>query len=234
MRILKFILLLIIVGRNGFAQIISNGVSYNYLYSKQLDKSIQLYNFSRPFLENKQPLFVNGVSADIEFLFKINKQIKHGINATYSYFGSEATNENYSNRLNLHFINLNYQIRLANEEKIKKLFGEIHIGFSFIALYRRLNGDFFLVDDEKSKSLGVGGNIGVKIGYHIFRQGIHQISPFVFFVSTPYLYAPKNEAVINATQGIISKPYMYALNLRIGFNYEINLEKRNDKNVESK
>jgi hypothetical protein len=234
MRALTFILILLITGISSFAQSISAGVSYNYLYSKQLDKSIQLYNFSRPFLENKQPLFINGITADVAFLFKNKKQIKHGIIATYSYFGSEAINENYTNRFNLHFINLNYVIRLSNEAKFKKLFGEIHVGLSSSALYRRVSGEFFLVDNEKSKSLGIGGNIGVKIGYQFYRHNMHQISPFIFFGYTPYLYAPKNEAVINATQELITKAYIYALNFRIGFTYEIIKKKRNDENIEIK
>lgn len=231
MRTLTFILLLLIFSRNIFAQCISVGVSYNYLYSKQLDKSIQLYNFSRPFLINKQPLFIHGITADVAFVFKNKKQMKHGIIATYSYFGSEAINENYTNRFNLHFINLNYVIRLANEEKFKKMFGEIHVGLSSSALYRRVNREVFLVDNEKSKSLCIGGNIGLKIGYQLYRHNIHQISPFVFFGYTPYLYAPKNEAVINATQELITKTYMNALNFRIGFSYEINKKKRNDENT---
>lgn len=119
MKALTFILLLSMTGISSFAQSISFGVSYNYLYSKQLDKSIQLYNFSRPFLENRQPLFINGITTDVAFLFETKKQIKHGINATYSYFGSEARNINYSNRFNLHFINLNYLIYLANERTLK-------------------------------------------------------------------------------------------------------------------
>lgn len=221
MRSLTFILLLLIFRVSSFAQSISAGVSYNYLYSKQLDKSIQLYNFSRPFLENKQPLFVHGITADVAFVLKNKKQIKHGIIATYSYFGSETINENYTNRFNLHFINLNYVIRVSNEEKFKKLFGEIHVGLSSSALYRRVNGEIFLVDNEKSKSLGIGGNIGVKIGYQLYRHKMHQISPFIFLGYTPYLYAPKNEAVINATQEIISKTYISALNFRIGFIHEI-------------
>jgi len=234
MRALTFILLLLITNISSFAQSISIGLSYNYLYSKQLDKSIQLYNFSRPFLENKQPLFINGITADVAFLFKNKKQIKHGINATYSYFGSEAKNINYSNRFNLHFINLNYLIYLANAEKFKKLYSEIHMGVSSSALYRRLNGEAFMVDDKKSKSLGIGANIGAKIGYHLSKHNIHQFSPFVFFGYKPYIYAPKNEAVINATQELITKNYMYALNVRIGFTYKINLQKRSDVKTEIK
>ena len=234
MRKYTLILLLLISGTNSFAQSISVGLSYNYLYSKQLDKSVQLYNFSRPYFEHKQPLFIDGITADVLYLFKNKKQIKHGITATYSYFGSKAINKNYTNRFNLHFVNLNYVIRLANEEKRKHFFGEMHVGVSSSVLYRRLNGEVFLVDDEKYKSLGIGGNIGIKMGYHLYSHGMHQISPFVYVGYTPYLYAPKNEAVINATQELITKAYMYALNFRIGFCYEINKQKRNDENVKIK
>lgn len=221
MRTLGFLLLFILSGRAGFAQHISGGLSYNYLYAKQLDRSIQLYNFSRPFLQNKQPLFVHGLSAEVSFLFKTEKPIKHGLSLTYSYFGSEAVNEHYTNRFNLHFMNLNYLIFLANEQKFEKFFGEIQIGLSSSALYRRLNGDAFWVDEAKFKALGLGGNIGVKMGYRLYGRDEHQISPFVFLGYTPYLYAPKNEAVLNATQELITKPSLAALNFRIGVRYGI-------------
>lgn len=91
-----------------------------------------------------------------------------------------------------------------------------------------------MVDDKKSKSLGIGGNIGVKIGYHLYKHNIHQFSPFVFLGYTPYIFSPKNEAVINATQELITKNYMYALNIRIGFTYEINSKKHNDEKTEIK
>lgn len=223
MRIITVILFLLNEGITGFAQSLSVGLSYDYVYAKQLDKSIQVYNFSRPFLKNKQPLLIHGISADLSYIFKNDKKIKHGINATYSYFTSKAINENYTNCFNLHFINLNYVTHFSNEEKFKKLFAEFHVGLSSSALFRRVNGDFYFEENEKSKSLGIGANLGVKIGYQLYSHKMHQVSPFIFFGYTPYLYAPKNEEVINATKDLFTKAYMYTLNVRIGFTYEISL-----------
>lgn len=223
------ILFLFIIATKVFSQSFLTSLSYNYLYDKQLDKAIQTYNFNRPFLNKKQPLFVHGFGTEVLFFFKSDKPIKQGINATYSYFGSEATNENYLNRFNLHLINLNYLIRLTNDEKFGNMFGEIYIGATSSGLNRKWNGESFLVNDKRSKALGIGGNLGLRIGYHLYRKDKHHISPFVFFGYAPYLYAPNNEAVINATQELITESWTYVFNLKIGIAYQFNNQKQNDR-----
>ena len=225
MKPFTFISIFVFFVLSGHAQTVSGGLSYNYLNSKPLDQAIQSYNFSRVFLENKQPLFIHGIGADITFLFKNMKSIKHGLSANYSYFGSKAINTDYNNSFNLHFINLNYVIRLSNELISKNFSMEIHSGLSLSGLYRRWNGGVFLIDELKARSFGIGGNTGVKIDYCLYRHGIYEISPFIFFGFTPFLYAPKNESVINATQKLVSKPYIYAITSKIGIVYKINLEK---------
>jgi len=234
MKKLTVIFFLLFKGITGFAQNLSVGLSYNYIYSKQYDKSIQSYNFSRPFLEHKQPLFMHGITSDISYIFKNGETFKHGIHVSYSFFGSKAINQNYSNYLHLHLVDLNYVIRLENRGKFKELFEEINLGASTSGLYRRINGEAFLVDDEKSKSMGIGVNIGVKVGYHLFKHPRHQLSPFVFYGYTPYLYAPKNEALINATQTLITKPYLNAMSFRLGFVCEFIKKKQHAENTDTK
>lgn len=84
-----------------------------------------------------------------------------------------------------------------------------------------MNEEAFLVDEERSKSLGIGGNLGLKVGYHLFDFENHRISLSISIGYTPYVFAPKYEAVINSTQGLVSKSWFSMLDLRLGINYQL-------------
>jgi hypothetical protein len=120
----------------------------------------------------------------------------------------------------MHQINLNYVLRFAQESPF---FGEVQLGIASSSLFRRVNGEPFLIDDSRSKSLGIGGNIGLKLAYSAVNRNKHHLLPFVYAGFAPYIYAPKNEAVINATQELYTKNYMNALHLRLGLAYELDL-----------
>lgn len=222
MRPLSIIFILFIVGQPGFGQTISVGLAYNYLYAKPMNECIDVYNFSRPFLENKQKKLTHGISLDAGYLFEQSNPIKHGFCASYSYFGSVAKNTNHTNRFNLHLINLNYLIRFTNIKKISKLYTELHVGITSSVLNRILNGEAVRDDDKKITSMGIGGNIGFKIGYGLYKNNKHQLAPYIFCGYRPYLYAPKNESVINATQGLISTPFLNIMNFSLGVCYQFN------------
>ena len=56
-----------------FSQNINISAGYSYLYSKQFDRNIQIYKFSRPLLKEKQPLLDNGICTSLSYLFKSDK-----------------------------------------------------------------------------------------------------------------------------------------------------------------
>ena len=232
---MKFLTVVILsIGLNLNAQQLTTGLSYNYIYSKQLDKAIQTYNFSQPFLTKKQPLFINGLNASLAYVFSNEKQFKHGIHLSYSNFRSLASNENFNNLLNLHFINLDYLFHYENEEKFKKLYAELSAGFTGSGLYRKINGDAFEYDDKKSKSLGVGAAISLKIGYYLIQKSKSSLSSFVCLGYTPYLFAPKNEEVLNATKELTGKNWTGILNIQIGLKYHLKRLNKNDSNGSSR
>ena len=81
------------------AQEFRTDISYKYIFANKWDKAIQTYNFSRPFLEKKQPLLMHGLNASVSYIFKSSIRLKHGINISYTYFKSTAENENLKNIL---------------------------------------------------------------------------------------------------------------------------------------
>lgn len=204
---------------NSYSQEWKVDFSYKYLYSNQWDKAIQTYNFSRPFLKEKQPLLMNGLNTSSSYIFKNEKHIKHGLNLSYSYFGSLAENENLTNKLNLHFVNVGYMLHYENPEKFKGMYADLIISASSIVLYRKINGAPFIYDEKKSKALGIGGDLQFKLGYCFNLKNKSYLSPFIAVGYTPYFYSPNTESVINQTKTLTSKSWASILSSQVGIAY---------------
>lgn len=216
-----FGLYLLILSISAPAQELKLDLSYKYIYSNQWDKIIQTYNFSRPFLTEKQPLLMSGLNTSLSYIFKNEKHFKHGINLSYAYFRSSAENENFNNSLNLHFINLGYLLHYENSDKWKGVYSELIISVTSSGLFRNLNGEPFEYDETKSKAFGIGGDINLKCGYYLKLKNNSYLSPFLSIGYTPYLYTPNTEAVINQTKGLTSKNWTGILTTQIGLTFHI-------------
>lgn len=216
-----FGLSLLILSISAHAQELKLDLSYKYIYSNQWDKIIQTYNFSRPFLTEKQPLLMSGLNTSLSYIFKNEKHFKHGINLSYSYFRSSAENENFNNSLNLHFINLGYLLHYENADKWKGVYSDLIVSVTSSGLFRNLNGEPFEYDETKSKAFGIGGDINLKCGYYLKLKNNSYLSPFLSIGYTPYLYSPNTEAVINQTKGLTSKNWTGILTTQIGLTFHI-------------
>jgi hypothetical protein len=216
---------LAITVNNSFAQEFKADISYKYMFANQWDKAIQAYNFSRPFITEKQPLLRNGLNASVSYIFKTNKNLQHGVNIAYSNFGSLSENENLANKLNLHFLNISYLIHHENPKKLKRFYTDFIVSVISSGLFRKINGEPFEYDDTKSKAFGIGGDIGFKLGYYIkFRNKIY-LSPFIALGYTPYFYSPNTEVVINQTKDLICKNWTEIITTQIGFTFHIRQQK---------
>lgn len=225
MRTLTICLFLFFISPQIVGQGISVGLSYNYLYAKSLNKCIDVYNFSRPFLVDKQPRFIHGITGHLSYSFKKNKKTENGISVSYAHFGSEAKNTNYKNRFNFHLIHLNYFIRLLPLKKCNRFLGEFHLGLISSLLNRGLNNKWLIVYDNKLKSVGIGGYLGLKMSYYLNAQNKPQWAPFILLGYSPYIYAPNNEAVINATQQLITNTHLNIYHINVGISYQMNKKK---------
>jgi hypothetical protein len=152
---------------NTIAQEFRSEVSYKYMFANKWDKAIQTYNFSRPFLTEKQPLLIHGLNTSISYIFKSSKRLKHGINLSYSYFKSSAENENVNNIFNLHFLNMGYIIHYQNNENAKGLYADLIISAVTSALFRNVNDEPFEYDETRSKAFGIGGDLSIRAGYSL-------------------------------------------------------------------
>ncbi len=196
-------------------------VGYKYLYSNQWDKAIQMYNFSRPNLIEKQPLLMHGLNTSISSIFKSTKNVKQGLNVSYSYFRSLAENENSINLINLHFLNMGYMLHYENSEKLKGLYTDFMLSVTSSGVFRRLNEAPFIYDETQSKAFGIGGEINVKCGYYFKLKNKAYFSPYVMCGYTPYLFSPNTEVVINQTKGLASKNWTSILTGQVGLAFHL-------------
>jgi hypothetical protein len=77
-----FLLLFLFLLIDAQSQEIETDLSYKYMFASNWDKAIQTYNFSRPFLTEKQPLFMHGINGSISYIFKSENKFKQGLNAS--------------------------------------------------------------------------------------------------------------------------------------------------------
>jgi hypothetical protein len=198
------------------AQEIEAELSYKYMLASNWDKAIQSYNFSRPFLTEKQPLLMHGMNASVSYIFKSANKFKQGINASYSHFSSYAENVNFVNQYNLHFLNVGYIFRYESTEKLKGLTTDFILSASSSALFRNVNDEPFIYDEVRSKAFGIGGDLSVRTSYSFNIKNKFHLSPFVQVGYTPYLFSPNTEAVINQTRGLVAPNFTDVFSTQVG------------------
>ena len=198
------------------SQEIETDLSYKYMFANNWDKAIQTYNFSRPFLTEKQPLFMHGINGSASFIFKSENKFKQGINVSYSHFTSYAENVNFVNQYTLLFLNVGYVLRYESTEKHKGLTTDFILSASSSALFRNVNDEPFIYDEARSKAFGIGGDLSVKTSYSFNLKNKIRLSPFVQVGYTPYLFSPNTEAVINQTTGLVAPNFTDVFSSQIG------------------
>jgi hypothetical protein len=211
-----FLLLFLFLFIDAQSQEIEVDLSYKYIFANNWDKAIQSYNFSRPFLTEKQPLFMHGINGSASYIFKSENRLKQGINASYSHFTSYVENVNFVNQLNLHFLNVGYILRYESTKKYKGLTTDLILSASSSALFRNVNDEPFIYDETRSKAFGIGGDLSIKSSYSINLKNNIRLSPFIQVGYTPYLYSPNIEAVINHTRGLVSPNFTGVFTSQIG------------------
>lgn len=192
------------------------GGAYNYLFAPQWDNAIKTYNFSRPDLTEKQPLFIHGLNVYYGHQFASERRWSHGFVLSYSYFRSYAQNTSYVNVLYQHLLQPGYLIRFHDPAAVTGWYSEFRLSAVTGLLFRNVNGEPFMVDDKRSMAWGVGGEVALKCGYLINTGERGNCSPYISFVYNPCYYSPAMESVINQTLTLTSETWTPMLVGQIG------------------
>lgn len=196
------------------AQQLRFGVNYEYLYSKLWNQNIQTYNFSRPFLENKQPLLSHGFGLSLSYLFGSSSDFSHGVGLSYSRFGSSAENDGLNSTFNQNFVKLGYILHFQKNES--PFYTELGISAVGGILGRQINDKTFEFDGETARAYGIGGEINLKVGYEFALSDKLFLSPFVGIGYIPYYNSPNSESILNQTTELISEEEPSFLNASFG------------------
>jgi hypothetical protein len=199
------------------AQKFSMDVSYKYMYAKQWDRSIQLYNFSRPWLIEKQPLFMHGFNASFNYTLSTKQELIHGLSFDLSFFRSVAENKNMANAINLYISNLGYFARKDFSILHSNCYTEMRLALTVSGLFRRVNQEPILVDETPTRAFGIGSDVQVKFGYSLPCLAEIKGSLFLAISYAPYVYSPYSESVLNQTMGITNHYGTGIVGAQIGF-----------------
>ncbi len=216
MKYLICIIFVLCFYKHGIAQAWQVNLSGDYLNVTQWDRAIKTYNFSRPFVNQKQPLIKFGIKASLNYFFRPTKHFNQGLQLTYGFYQSSVGPDPIQSTLNLHFINFGYIIHFNYAAILKGLYTDLTVSASSCTLFKRINFEPFEYDNARSKAYGIGGNIDVKLGYSLRLNNKYSIAPFLGIGYTPYLYAPNVEAVINQTKGLLNTSRVQVLNTQVG------------------
>jgi hypothetical protein len=199
------------------AQKFSMDVSYKYIYAKQWDRSIQLYNFSRPWLIEKQPLLIHGMNAGFNYALSTKQEVNHGFSVDLSFFRSVAENKNIANAINLYMSNIGYFARKDYSILHSNCYVDIRLALTVSGIFRRINQEPMLVDETQTRAFGIGSDIQVKFGYNLPCLARIKSSLFLAVSYAPFVYSPYSESVLNQTMGITNHYGTGIVGTQIGF-----------------
>lgn len=190
---------------NGFGQELAIEVGYRCIENQQFDKSIQVYNQSRPFLSKKQALFRSGWGVKVAY-YKSLKTTKFSFGGEMDYGNFESYTENvdFINDLQLHTLTPRFFSRYSLQ---KALSCQFNFGIPLYGIFRQINGESVTNDGSTVKALGFGISIGPEFNYRIaFKNGL-ALEPTVGLEYCPVQFSPQGESVLNQTKGLYTSNF---------------------------
>jgi hypothetical protein len=208
-----------------FGQGLRLQIAYSNLHSQQFDQLIGTYNFSRPFLEEPQPLLNHSFQAGLSYIFQSDKVLKSGIALNYSLMNSSAENPNLDVKLIFNLWELGYFVQYQNQERFGAFYSELGVNAAFGILHKEHNEEPFLADDLNVRSYQGGVSLNLNVGYNLEFGDKFIISPFLGFNYAPYFMEGESEIVINQTSDLISEEDQYTSFFKFDIGFRVNLTK---------
>lgn len=199
-------LLLILLTTCIQAQEFGININYQLISASEWNKATQTYNFSRPFLPNKQPLLQHGVNLSFYYLGSPDQTWALGPALSLSLHRSSANNSNFNIGINSILLDLGWRIQYRPEEY--GLFLAFTPSLTGVTLNRTLNGEVVIIgpgeEDQTLRTFGLGAGIQAQIGYDFDVGGDWSLSPVVAGSYHPYLWAERSDVIFNeaATGGL--------------------------------
>jgi hypothetical protein len=179
------------------------GLNFNYqlIEAKEWNKATQVYNLSRPFLENKQPLLRHGMSFGFYYLRNPENRLSWGPSISFSFFRSSSENPNFDIDIHSLLVDLGAKIQYRPELANNNLNLSFTPNLTLTTLNRQLNGEVVIIgeteEDQPLRSYGLGLGINTQVSYDYVVKDNWIISPMLGANYYPYLWASRSEVVFN-------------------------------------
>lgn len=181
-------------------------INYQLISASEWNRATQTYNFSRPFLPNKQPLLKHGANVSLYYLGSPEKTWSFGPAVSLSIHRSHAENPNFDIGINSLLLDLGWRIQYRPEEE--NLFLAITPSVTGVALNRTQNGEVVVIgpdeEDLTLRGFGIGAGLRAQIGYDFPIKNEWFIAPVLGASYHPYVWAQRSNIIFSesATGGL--------------------------------
>ncbi len=184
------------------AQEIGININYQLIKANEWDRATQVYNFSRPFLENKQPLLKHGLSIGFYYLQNPENKWSWGPSISFALHRSMAENPNFNIGIHSLLMDLGAKIQYRpNVEEESNWRLSLTPSLTGIMLSRRLNGEIVVIgaseEDQALRTFGFGFGLNGQVAYDFALKEDWIISPMIGVNYHPYVWAQRGEVVFN-------------------------------------
>ena len=165
-------------------------IRYAWLHSPEMDKTIQLYNFSRPWNEKKLTPLTHGYGATLGLNWKLHhfRQLHMVPQLGYYWYGTSAQNFDVTKSAGFHLLSFSTVFRYHPKALIKGIqicgplgprwFLTTTPQFNFFMPFVRTDGELLFVEEgEKYRPIKGAFSLGMGTGYHLLTVGNFIITP---------------------------------------------------------
>ncbi|MEL7221790.1 MAG: hypothetical protein AAGJ93_10755 [Bacteroidota bacterium] len=201
MRIYKCLILPLILSLNLSGQELGFTINYRLIEAKEWNQATQVYNLSRPFLANKQPLLRHGMSLGLYYLPNTENRLAWGPSLYFSFFRSAAKNPNFDISIQSLLLDLGIKLQYQPLADNRNLNLSITPNLALTTLARKLNGELAILgkteEDTPLRSYGLGFGLNTQITYDYAIHDNWSISPMLGASYYPYLWVNRSEVIFN-------------------------------------
>ena len=198
----QLILLLCLLTSKIQAQEYGISLAYQLIDAQEWNKATQTYNFSRPFLKEKQPLLKHGFKLGAYYLFKSKNDLSFGIATAIALNKSVAENDNFEIGINSLLLDLGVKVQYRpKSEELAPFYVSFTPSLLGASLSRKLNGEIIIIEDEGEENslrkMGFGFGLDLQIGYDIPINDKFILSPMIGTNYIPVVAIDESEVIFN-------------------------------------
>lgn len=183
------------------AQELGFSISYQFIQAEEWNKATQTYNFSRPFLLEKQPLLEHGFRLDLYYLYKKKNQISWGPSLSTSFNASSTDNPDFNVEISSILLDLGmafqYRPHFTENNNLFIRFTPSITGFYLTREESNSPIVFAGASSTKKESAGVGLGLNLQLGYDLSIGNQWAISPVFGLNYDPIIWGYRPELVFN-------------------------------------